>query len=262
MSNTWAIQHFRELELTLADFDDVTEDAIALFSISSYAVSELNAIARVLLSTLHPLEKDDAINIANVIQSSCIIRYWTLKLFEFFECLKKIQNSPKRYDDHVVRLAAQAVDDFSTLKSQSGFMLARDVRHEATGHYSLDAAKKNLRHVGRHATASMFVHQNSVNSFFPLGEEVMFIGRLNRHGVNLSSDAERAKLIQVLFDWNMAANKWIGDTHLAFFRALILPKLDGRYAKKRAYWMNPRKVGAVEEFNVPLFAVFELGQSK
>ncbi|MFV1464268.1 MULTISPECIES: hypothetical protein [unclassified Phaeobacter] len=254
MSEKWAIQHFRELQLSFKDLEDVPEDAVALFSISSYAVSELNVIARMLLAVMHAPEKDTAISAAGFIQTSCALRYWTLKLFEFYECMRSIVEGKGEKHQSVICAVEAAVSNFKELKEDSSFSLARNVRHEAAGHYSFEAAKKNIRFVAPNAIASMYVHQQAGNSFFPFGEEVMFVGRMNRHGSSLKSDEERVQLVSALFAWDKRATKWVKECHMLFFRELIRPYLSGRIAKKRSYWVDPNKVGELKDFNVPLFA--------
>jgi len=253
-----ALQHFIELPVSMCELEKVSKDALAFYSITSYATSELNVIARVLLACLHPLEKETAINAAGFIQSSCVTRMWTLKLFELYDCVEGIGHGKSTQNREVSQVALKAVTSFEHLKSDDGFNLARAIRHEATGHYSLNAARKNLDFVDSKAMATLYTQKRSGNSFYPFGEEVMFVGRLNRFGKDFPSDGQRRELVNTLLEWNKLANGWAHDLHTMVFNQLIAPHLKNPSKRKRSYWVSPEKVGELKDFNVPLFSSSKL----
>lgn len=243
-SPNWSLVHFHELPLKKGDLSTICEDRVALFALTSYAVTELNVFARLMISVMHEVERDDAINMATFIQQSCVLRIWTLKLFEFHDCLEKLSRGVGTSDSKVIELAKKAITSFdSEPKLHSSFKLARNVRNETAGHYSFKAAKKNLSHVGNSGIASLFVNQKSGNSFYPFGEEVMFIGRLNRHGASLSDVSDKLKTTDKIFAWTKAANSWARQVHLEVFQILIAPSLGGKFKKRSVYWVKPKKVG-------------------
>ncbi|MFD0910384.1 hypothetical protein [Ruegeria arenilitoris] len=253
--------HFKELPLNVGELSHVSRDSLALFAVSSFAVTELNVIARMVLSTSQTSEKDEPINVAAFIQQSCILRIWTLKLFEFHECIKKLVNGKDSAESEVRRVAEYCLRKFKEeLQLDESYSLARDVRNEAAGHYSFGAAKKNLDHVKNEGVASMFVHKQAGNSFYPFGEEVMFAGRLNRHGASPSNAASRDKLIDELFSWNLKANSWVRNSHLHVFSKLVAPELPGKFLKKCVFWVTSEKVGDVSDFRVPLFVCRDFGE--
>lgn len=254
----WALVHFEEVPLFKRDLGGVPEDSLALFSISSYAVSELNVIARALVACIHEQERDDVINAASFIQQACMARYWILKLFEFHDCLLKLKTGKSSSSGEVRKIATNCIETFETLESRDFYGLVRAVRNEAAGHYSFSAAKKNLAHVEDRAMAHMVAGASMGNSFYPLGEEVMFIGRLNQYGAGLGSKVDKADLVNKLFEWGREATKWVQECHTEIFRQLVQPFLDGKYKKKTTYWVSPSKVGDLRMFNVPVFARTEL----
>ncbi|NOD99155.1 hypothetical protein GS610_18280 [Ruegeria sp. HKCCD6228] len=253
--------HFEELPLKVEDLRSVPKDSLALFAVTSFAITELNVIARLVLSTFQPSEKDEPVNVAAFIQQCCILRIWTLKLFEFHECIKKLASGKEASGSEVKLVAEYCLNKFNhELQLDRSYSLARDVRHEAAGHYSFSAAKKNLGHVNNEGIASMFVNKQAGNSFYPFGEEVMFAGRLNRHGASPASAGDRNQLIDQLFGWNLKANSWVRACHLKVFTQLAASELSDKFKKESVFWINSEKVGEFSDFRIPLFASRDLGK--
>lgn len=142
---------------------------------------------------------------------------------------------------------------FETLKSIRGYKLARWVRHESTNHYTLKAARNNLEFVSERANYNLYLHKLNGNSFYPMGEEVMFVARMNRAGANFSTREEGAEGLKLWFDWNIEANKWLHKAHSRFLKELVLDSRPKEAARKKSYWFKPELVGEAGEPRIPLF---------
>lgn len=229
------------------------EDQQAALAILSYAVSETNALAKLYICQSHEMTGIEAIDLASTIQRFVVLRSWSARLFEIEQFLTLGGKKKKTDDSALMSLASAAIQDFESIRTHQGYAIARDLRNEATSHYSFDAAKKNLSHVSNNSNCTMYLHELNGNSFFPLGEEVMFQGRLNRKGSNLASREERAQLLKYWYDWNLLANKWLADAHVNFIKTLVIERFEGKGARKKTYWVPKEFVGTKEDRMTPVF---------
>ena len=252
MSDRTAIEHFWEYPLSWEELQTFPEDQQAALAVFSYAASEANALSKLYSATSHSLTGENAIDCAISTQLFVILRTWSSKLFEV-EAFLNFKGKNRTSDQEVLELAKVSLSNFSRLRDSDGYLIARDVRNEASHHYSFTAAKKNLKHVSARANCTMYLHEMNGNSFYPMGEEVLFIGRLNRRGAQLDSEEKRSALLGKWMDWNIEANSWLNDTHAEFMRTLVLEKLGNKFAKKRTYWIDPVLVGKVTERKTPVF---------
>jgi hypothetical protein len=96
------------------------------------------------------------------------------------------------------------------------------IRHEVANHYTLKAAKKNLRFISPEADLSLYVHELRGNSFYPMGEEVIFAGRLNRHLSGSAADIPPSDAFDEWLDWSLKATNLANKVHFELVKALIL----------------------------------------
>jgi hypothetical protein len=253
VSGNSAIEFFVELEMRWKEFHPLSDDQKAALSIVCFAVTEVNALMRMYAFAEHELTGKAAIDYGTLAQSHCILRSWSAKLFEFSEFITFKDKNNRTSDPALLDLSKRHTDTFETLKSESGYGVARFLRHEATNHYLLDPVRKNLSHISDSANCNFYLHDLNGNSHFPIGEEVVFVGRLNRAGAHLASDEERKKSYRDWWRWNLSATKWLNAVHLDYYRELVVPLARAKSARRRAYWIDPRLVGVPEEHKLPLF---------
>jgi len=252
VSEKKSLVHLVEYPMTRRELSELSEDQQAVLAILSYAVSEANVFAKLYIAAAQDLIDDKVIDSAASIQRFVVLRSWSAKLFEVEDFLLLGGKKKKTKDPEIIGLAEASLEEFKALREQEGYQISRDMRNEATSHYSFSAAKKNLPFVSDHAVCNMYLHEQNGNSFYPLGEEVMFIGRLNRRGANLDKE-ETAALLGIWMQWNISANKWLSETHLRFVRDLVLKKFEKKYARKRAFWVPSEHVATNSEARVPVF---------
>ncbi|WP_156874836.1 hypothetical protein [Sulfitobacter alexandrii] len=230
----------------------LSEDQQALFGLVNYAASELNALQRVYIGLSHSVVSEPWLDATILIQRNSILRVWSAKIFEFFDCIEQLVN--KKGLDAVVRnLVDEAERELVQLRADDGYALVRNVRHEATNHFSFKAAKKNLPYLADHADCNLYLHELDGNSYYPMGEELMFIARLNRHGANLSSKEEKAKALDDWMEWNFKANAWVRKFHLAVFKRVLDGQVPDRFARETWKWVDPVLVADTSPPTAPLF---------
>lgn len=251
--STSALVHLLEYQVSWKQLRRLPDEHVAAVAILCFSVSEVNALARIYLASNHTMIDEKAINSAIAIQQMLIIRTWSSKLFEVQKFLRFGGKKPNTKDATLRKLGSEALERFLILTEQEGFEVAGNLRDEAAHHYSFEAAKKNLGSVESDANCNFYLHDQNGNSFFPLGEEVMFDGRLNRRWKNVKSQEDRDELFMSWLNWCLAANEWLQETHAIFTNSLVFGPLDNNRVRKRTYWVPPRIVGGFKEAPTPIF---------
>jgi len=247
-----AIEFLMEYSVTKQEFDALGRDLAAALSIVSYACSEVNVLMRLYLFSIHDPTGKDVVDSMGEIQKNTLLRVWSAKLFEFAEFLELKKRSET--DNEMLRdLSASARKLFTSLEEDSAYKAVMAIRHEATSHYTLSAARKNLKHLGDNAALSIVQHKMGGNSFNPLGEEVMFIGRMNRAANKCDTKEDKIKFHNQWFDWNVRATKWLGKVQAEFVKCILFDKYPDRKARKQMYWIPQQMVGEIGESKIPLF---------
>lgn len=248
-----AIEYLTEYKLSLADLEDLHEDLSAALAVTCYAVSEINTLMRLYIFSSHQVIDNEVIDAASMIQRGVLLRTWSSKLFEFSEFIHLNGKHNKTKNVDLIELAKQAQKSFEQLKQEKGFDLVRNIRHEASNHYCLNPARKNLKHLSPTSKLSFYLHEKNGNSFFPMGEEVMFIGRINRHATSETTKEEKSQLYNTWMNWNLMASNWLGEVHHLFVKRLVLERFSERKAERKDYWIPPTMVGEVGEIITPIF---------
>jgi hypothetical protein len=239
-----AIVQFDEFKLPLSTIRQLPKDHVAALAIFGYAVSELNTMARLFLSQSHQETGQRVIDEIIKAQKLVVLRAWSSKLFEVREFLLSICGKKSQTSDVELKLlATKAIDALDKLSSTDGYKAANDIRHEAAHHYSFEAAKKNLAHLPDDALCDVIIHQNRGNDFFPLGEYLMFHGRLRRRWKTVHNLARMQVEFEVWLKWCMEAKSSIEDSHAMFVNALLFNKLGRNAFQKKTYWVPETLVG-------------------
>lgn len=255
MSNKRALVHFKEIRVERSELKNCSDDAVAIYGVTSYAITESHVMARIVLASLHSEQPDDEINVAAFIHYLAVLRVWVAKLFEYHEMLDNVSKTGGCKDVAVINLAKHCLNDFATLRADKGYELARDVRHETASHYSIKAAKKNIQYLGKTYENRIFLSEKASNSFYPFGEELMFSARLNRFANGRFDTSSRSQFVTDLFAWCKLANGWLAKCHAQIFQELISPHIKKKVFKRQSYWVDSRLVGDTPtDFCVPVFA--------
>lgn len=126
------------------------------------------------------------------------------------------------------------------------------MQDEAANHYSLSAVRKNLAHVSDNADFSYQLHRTVGNSFYRLGEEVVFGALLNRYRSENNMDMNPEDLFGDWFEWILEATKILGDIHVQF-SGLLLDQDPSKITRKRMHWIPYSMIGTRESPKLPLF---------
>ncbi|MEL7255404.1 MAG: hypothetical protein AAGL23_14605 [Pseudomonadota bacterium] len=231
--------HYEVFNLDWKDLEQIPEDHVAAISVLSYAVSEVNALRKIYLAQEHDLTDDKAVNSAINIHRFVVLRTWSSRLFEAVEFIAKGKKTTFLKDETLKELTETAILDFGKVSEGEGYLTARDVRNEATNHYSFKAAKKNLKHVPRSMDCNMYTAKQNGNEFYPMGEAVMFHARLDRRWADVATKEERDKRFRSWLSWNLDATRWLSETHARFAGELLFKPLG-----RRTFVRTPKRVSS------------------
>jgi hypothetical protein len=253
-----ALVQYEEFVLSKENLRTLPLEHVSAMATFGYAVSEVNALRRIFLSQSHDPTSERIINEALNIQKLVILRTWSAKLFEIREFLETLCGpKPITQDKELIGLAIAAIKDLDQTTSKEGYEVARDVRNEATNHYSFAAAKKNFAHLHDGALCNMYIHRHGGNDFFPMGESVMFHGRLHRRWKIVPTLEQKQQLFEQWIDWCLKAGDSLVRSHAQFAEVLIFNALDRNDFKQRNYWVPEVMVGHPMGRMTPVFSRFE-----
>ncbi|UWR58502.1 hypothetical protein [Phaeobacter inhibens] len=253
MSTPKAIEYITEYRLTWGEFNSIPEDQRAALSVASYAVSEINTLARLYMLSWQNVEGNEVVDQFIFQQSNVLLRLFSAKIFEFSQ-LVNLKDKDNKTSDEIVRgLFQDANREFDKLKARKGYKLAMFVRHEASSHYRLKPARENLASVSENARLSLCVHKHNANTVHPLGEESMFIGRLNRADKAANTKEEKIELHKEWYQWNLDATDWVNNTFEQLVQKVVLNRFPKKSARRNPHWVEPKLVAELEEVKIPVF---------
>jgi hypothetical protein len=206
--------------LTYSQLEGASHDLKAATALASLAVNDLNMIMKMYLCTGETRPEDKEILVAFACHRSSVLRIWSSKLFEFRQFVEGRRSMHRSSDKDVREILDNAKDELAAAEDPIARSLARSIRNELSNHYSLSAARKNLRHVPDDADCSLYLHEKVGNSFYPMGDVFGLIGTLSR----LSSSVDQGDLSALhdrWFAWCERTTRWVQAVHRALLLLLL-----------------------------------------
>lgn len=131
-----------------------------------------------------------------------------------FEAIKLLQDYKKiiRREGDTDRIAK--FDEYAAtigeLEKDPSYLLAKTIRDYATNHYL--PSKKNIPHVSERAKFVAYLHENSGNSYYPFGEEFVFLALIGRYFDKHGQSEYSMKDLRNWIDWGLKASRFISKT--------------------------------------------------
>lgn len=254
---SYYIEYFHSVSLTKADIDQLGPENLSFLSTILFAANELFVFQKILSSNVKtPKQRDTEILTLSFIQQSTILRTLSAKALEFiklFEDQNKIWE--RRGFNNEIKIMENHTTQLLSLKESKFYQFTKEMRNSLINHYLVSETFNNLKYISEKADYSFHLHQEQGNSFFPIGEEIVFIGFVNRYfgddgGVN--SFEEKSVFIKDWIDWVLETLKWVNNVVQSFSIFIILEKLDGKIAKRKALFIDPEIVADIHKFRSPL----------
>lgn len=229
-----AIEFLGEYRLSKKEYDHLHPDLQAGLVITAYAITEINTLMRLYLNTTHSTTNDQFIDSASMTMRNIMMRTLSAKVFEYYEMLrhKDTKNADRSWSDEAEKIRLQ----LKKTEADAGYRIAEFIRHEAANHYSLKAARKNYKHTSPRANFSLYVHRKTGNSFYPAGEEVMFLGRMSRH-MDSIGETDYGKVTDDWMLWVRDAITIISNNYYQMIYRHIFSKKPDKYAKQIMHYI-------------------------
>lgn len=248
-----AIEFLHTYRLEKSEFEKIPEDQRACIGLMSHAVTEINVMHKAYIFSDHDITGMRDVDAAITAQKTVLLRCWSAKLFEFEEFLKFQGRHNRTKDPTLLRLAAQSRAEFSVETSNVSRNLVKAVRDEATNHYCLKPARKNLKFLRNDANTTFLVHQMSGNGFYPLGEELMFAAQMERFGVESADAPQLERIFSDWMAWNLSASSCVSGIFSKFIQKIVFERFPEKFAVKKDYWVPHELVGKKSERLTPVF---------
>lgn len=248
-----AVVQFGEFQVSLETLRKLPSEHVAALAAFGFCITELNAIRRIYLAQPNETTDNKVIEQLQNSQQLVVIRTWSSKLFEAYQFLESLcGKKPVTRDPLLQQLASDALKDLGKLSSSEGYQTARDIRNEISNHYLFSVALKNFPHVHSDALCNIYSHDYSGNDFFPLGESVMFHGRLHRKWKDMASLSDRMREFHLWLDWCQRAHRSLELSHASFIGRLLFDPLRRRKLVQKTYYVSPSLVGYPLDHKIPL----------
>ncbi|WP_298850452.1 hypothetical protein [uncultured Ruegeria sp.] len=244
---------FSVLEFSEADLSEMEEWEAAALALTSYIASEVRTMMRLYLASAHDFDDEFLVNLASISQRAVVLRIWSAKLYEFIDFVEKNNRQVSKLPKPLLDLIDKTAQRLKEVKSGQGWAIARAIRNETAFHYNLKAVKKNLRHLTSGVDLNFYINSQAANSMFPIGEEVVFNGRLHRSGHPGATVEQRGAILKEWHIWNVSVTREVFRLHQKMVKAYVHPKQQFAIPRKRSVSMANCKVKDFDSFRLPLF---------
>ena len=255
MAEEKIIALFDVCQLTYSELRSFGDEFASVFSVVTFALNEVNVFARLLAFSQPYGFEDKDVQVAEVLQVSTMLRTWSAKLFELLKFLGAENGAKKlKLNDRNLESTLQGFrDNYSSIRVDELANLMRSLRHESAFHFPLPAAIRNLNHVSQDAKLTLHFHENVRNNFSALGDELMFVGRVNRQFASSGNDEEQREKFREWIVWTGKVHTMVTELQLKLFDETIAARFPCRLEKKKQYSIPVEKTGLVGSSSVPLF---------
>lgn len=248
------IEYLTEIQISWSELKLMPTEQRAFFALICMALNDIVTFSRLVVLANWKPDQEENINIIAAIQKNSLMRVWSAKLFELSESIANIDRKKKLEDKSLKDFIEKHKVLYAEISNLPGYFLARAIRNQASSHYSFSDILRSLDHVGDLAKCGYLLHEATGNSCYPLGEEVAFIGQINRHMTGTQSFGSATNGIAEWMDWNVKATSIANNLIADFNRQFVMPflKHDRRRSRRQAYWLDPRMVGQYGESMLPI----------
>jgi hypothetical protein len=249
------IEYLTEIKITWSELKLMPAEQRAFFALICMALNDIITFSRLVVLANWKPGREENIDVIAAIQKNSLLRVWSAKLFELSEAIENIEKKKKLLDKPLKEFILKHRALYADISELPGYFLARAIRNQASSHYGFSDIVRSLDHVGDLAKCGYLLHEATGNSCYPLGEEVAFVGQLNRHMSGTQRFANKTTGIEEWMDWNVKATRIANNLIADFNREFVKPilKADRQRLQRRAYWLDHRMVGQYGETMLPIF---------
>ncbi len=203
------IIHLAKLKMSKSDLAKIDKRELAFLSTIAFAIDEISVIQKLYAQSISLQPRNEELLLMSAIQQNTIARVLSSKLYEAIGLFDKYQVTLKRKgDQEAVEALASHQAALVGIKKLPGYPMAKFIRDHVTNHYLHQETEKNIEYVSEKAQYVAFLHEMQGNSYYPFGEEVVFLGRVGRYFYEEYERTFNASDINHWYDWIKEASKW------------------------------------------------------
>lgn len=209
-----------EFEISEKDQKTLGDDLFAYWMALSFSVSELMVFHKLAIQSSEVEPKDVLFAKQAKTQTNTILRVFSAKLFEGIECVtgfekivvrKAKQGKASKFEIAFQEKFGESAEKFNSLRKEANFKTAKFVRDKATNHIRSSEVKRNLKHAFPGAERSMVFRRMPINSYFPIGEDMVFGALLDRHYHDEKRLEERQQAFREYLKWMLKTSSELAE---------------------------------------------------
>jgi hypothetical protein len=204
---------FSEVTFTKSELLALPTASLKFLVASCIAANGIAVFQRIIIQTLHSTPSHEIIKTYNIINNQVLVRHLAMAILSYN---KVVAESASQIEDLGLRREVEQIT--AATKASPSFNLALQLRNEMTGHYNVAGIDDRLGGFSDDHAFSMFLHEMTGNSLYPIGEE---IGHFSRHDSFATIDA--------LLDWVIEASGSLLSLQQRVFAHLV----EKRFPRKR-----------------------------
>ena len=248
------IVFLHELKFTDCDIEQIGKDTYAFIATFAYAINEISVFLKLVIQS-HGIEpKDQALLQMFAIQQNTLTRVLSAKLVEtiklFGDYKRHLKNKGK---EKYLNALQPSIEALKPIIRSPSYEVSRRLRNKVTNHYTFKDSLQNMDgSVSPNASKSIFLHLQQGNSFAPLGEEVVFLGRLWRYFEEETKLKPHIDRVHEWIDWNQLAAKWAIKTFNSFIIWLHHNEFPEKIGGRAEHYLEIDLVGKVGGNRLPI----------
>lgn len=250
-----SLEDFGRIILSKEDIALIGKQNTAFLGATLYVANEILVLQKLLASHFNrPTVEDSDLSLLSFINRFVIVRTLSARTFELmkmFEDQRKIWNRASMTEE--LELTKHLADRLSELKGDDYYRFSSALRNKITNHYVVSDVSSYMEAVEDGADLSIYLHEEQGNSFFPLGEEVVFMGFTNQFLTDMGYPEEnRQHFIRDWTGWLLNSVRWSNDLVSTFSVFIYITKLKHESVEIRKYLLPDGYVADIREFASPL----------
>lgn len=232
--------------------------------LSSFVYNELNIFTKILAAIISVEAREVHQHDAFAASVGPIIRVLTLKLFEWFATSGATNGAAAANDDqNLLGLFRKHSKRRRTLEKSEIFNVVGIIRDKSAAHFDLPRASLAIDEIENDGRYHFLLSESRGNSFYVLGEEIVFSSLLARAKTPSKGTEEAAqdKLGEIV-DWIGKATNFIFEFHEQFAQMILDENLPNHNGDELECNVDRDDIGVIRETIWPLFWLTKEQNSK
>lgn len=252
----YLIEKLVEIRFSKDDIDAIGTKDFAFLSITLFAANEIFVFYKYMASNIYKKDLvEPQIQALATIQQAVILRIMSAKLFEFIELYEAQHKKWMRSGASAeMDRFADRTKELSEIKSGQFYDLTKRMRNKITNHYAVDDIVGNINYIDSLANLTAQMHEEQGNSFFPIGEEVVFIGLMNKYmskESGLTTFEEKRSFTENWIAWTLKAARWVSATTYDIIRYYVIERLQKK-GRVKTFHLDPKLIADVTSHRAPI----------